>query len=305
MPAIKSTSTKLFKQRYLILMSIPFLVHAIIFRYIPIWGWTMAFQDFKPTLGFFGQQWVGVKHFAALFSDSDFPRIMRNTLAMSTINLALGTFTCILLALSLNEMHHVLTKRTIQTISYLPHFVSWVVAANIVLTLLASDGIINEILVSTGVIKEPVIFMGKEKLFWWIIGFSNIWKNVGWGAIIYLAAIAALDPQLYEAADIDGASRLQKIFHITLPGIKSTIIVLLIMNIGWIMNAGFEQPYLLQNTLVKDYSTTIDIFVLERGMGMGQYSFSTAAGIFKSVVSLVLVFLTNRLAKRFGQERLI
>lgn len=295
----------LYKQRYLILMSFPFLVHLIVFRYLPIWGWTMALQDFKPTLGFFGQEWVGFKHFTALFSDSEFPRIMRNTLAMSTINLVLGTFFCIVLALSLNELRNITMKRTIQTISYLPHFVSWVVAANIVLTLLASDGALNELLMGLGIVKEPVIFMGKEKLFWWVIGFSNVWKNVGWGAIIYLAAIAGLDPQLYEAADIDGAGRLQKIFHITLPGIKPTIIVLLIMNIGWIMNAGFEQPYLLQNTLVKEYSTTIDIFVLERGMGMGQYSFSTAAGIFKSVVSLVLVFLTNRLAKRFGQERLI
>jgi putative aldouronate transport system permease protein len=286
-------------------MSFPFLVHLIIFRYLPIWGWTMALQDFKPTLGFFGQKWVGFKHFTALFSDSEFPRVMRNTLAMSTINLVLGTFFCITLALSLNELRNITMKRTIQTISYLPHFVSWVVAANIVLTLLASDGALNELLLNLGIVKEPVIFMGKEKLFWWVIGFSNVWKNIGWGAIIYLAAIAGLDPQLYEAADIDGASRLQKIFHITLPGIKPTIIVLLIMNIGWIMNAGFEQPYLLQNTLVKEYSTTIDIFVLERGMGMGQYSFSTAAGIFKSVVSLMLVFLTNRLAKRFGQERLI
>jgi putative aldouronate transport system permease protein len=292
-------------QRYLMMMSLPFFIHIVIFQYIPIWGWTMAFQDFKPTLNFFGQEWVGLRHFIALFTDAEFPRIMRNTLAMSSINLVLGTTASIVLALSLNEVRNMMFKRTVQTISYLPHFVSWVVAANIVLTILASDGALNTLLVSLGIVDEPIIFMGRPKLFWWIIGFSNVWKGVGWGAIVYLAAIAGISPELYEAADIDGAGRIAKIRHITLPGIRTTIIVLLIINIGWIMNAGFEQPFLLQNTLVKDYSTNIDIFVLERGMGMGRYSFSTAAGIFKSVVSLVMVLGANALAKRFGQERLV
>jgi len=292
-------------QRYLILMSLPFFVHIVIFQYIPIWGWTMAFQDFKPTLGFFGQEWVGLRHFVALFTDAEFPRVLRNTLAMSSINLVLGTSASIILALSLNEVRSMGFKRSVQTISYLPHFVSWVVAANIVLTILASDGAVNTLLVSAGIVNEPIVFMGQPRLFWWIIGFSNVWKSVGWGAIVYLAAIAGISPELYEAAEIDGAGRLMKIRHITLPGIRTTIVVLLIINIGYIMNAGFEQPFLLQNTLVRDYSTNIDIFVLERGMGMGRYSFSTAAGIFKSVVSLVMVLGANALAKRFGQERLV
>ncbi len=292
-------------QRYLMLMSLPFFIHIVIFQYVPIWGWTMAFQDFKPTLGFFGQAWVGLRHFVALFTDAEFPRVMRNTLAMSSINLVLGTTASITLALSLNEVRSMGFKRSVQTISYLPHFVSWVVAANIVLTILASDGALNTLLVSLGIVDEPIIFMGRPRLFWWIIGFSNVWKGVGWGAIVYLAAIAGISPELYEAAEIDGAGRFARIRHITLPGIRTTIVVLLIINIGWIMNAGFEQPFLLQNTLVKDYSTNIDIFVLERGMGMGRYSFSTAAGIFKSVVSLVLVLGANGLAKRLGQERLV
>lgn len=287
------------------LMSLPFFVHIVIFQYVPIWGWTMAFQDFKPTLGFFGQEWVGLRHFVALFTDDEFPRVMRNTLAMSTINLVLGTTASIALALSLNEVRNMGFKRSVQTISYLPHFVSWVVAANIVLTILASDGALNTLLVGLGIVDEPVIFMGRPRLFWWIIGLSNVWKGVGWGAIVYLAAIAGISPELYEAAEIDGAGRIARIRHITLPGIQTTIVVLLIINIGWIMNAGFEQPYLLQNTLVKDYSTNIDIFVLERGMGMGRYSFSTAAGIFKSVVSLTLVLGANALAKRLGQDRLV
>ncbi len=292
-------------QRFLLLMSLPFLAHIIVFQYVPIWGWTMAFQDFKPTLGFAGQEWVGLRHFIALFTDDEFPRVMRNTLAMSSINLVLGTTASIGLALSLNEVRNMSFKRTVQTISYLPHFVSWVVAANIVLTILASDGALNTLLVSLGVVEKPIIFMGRPQLFWWIIGFSNVWKGVGWGAIVYLASIAGISPELYEAADIDGAGRFAKIRHITLPGIQTTIVVLLIINIGFIMNAGFEQPYLLQNTLVKDYSTNIDIFVLERGMGMGRYSFSTAAGIFKSVVSLVLVLGANGLARRLGQDRLV
>jgi len=224
---------------------------------------------------------------------------------MSSINLVLGTTASIVLALSLNEVRNMGFKRSVQTISYLPHFVSWVVAANIVLTILASDGALNTLLVALGIVDEPVIFMGRPRLFWWIIGLSNVWKGVGWGAIVYLAAIAGISPELYEAAEIDGAGRIARIRHITLPGIQTTIVVLLIINIGWIMNAGFEQPYLLQNTLVTDYSTNIDIFVLERGMGMGRYSFSTAAGIFKSVVSLTLVLGANALAKRLGQDRLV
>lgn len=301
----KKIASTLYNQRFLLLMSVPFFIHVLIFHYIPIWGWTMGFQNFKPNVEIGNQEWVGLKHFITLFTDRDFFRVMRNTLAMSSINLFLGMGSSIILALALNEVRVGLFKRTVQSISYLPHFVSWVVAANIVLTFLSSDGIVNEFLLKLGIIKESIIWMGKPKLFWWIIGFSNVWKNVGWGAIIYLASISGINPLLYEAAKVDGAGRFQRMWHITLPGIRNTIMVLLIMNIGWILNAGFEQPFLLQNTLVKEYSTNIDIFVLERGIGSGQYSFSTAAGIFKSLVSLLLVFVANRISKRFGQERLI
>jgi putative aldouronate transport system permease protein len=212
----------------------------------------------------------------------------------------------IVLALLINEVRLVFFKKSAQTISYLPHFISWVVAANLVRDALSTDGgIVNELLMSLRIIKEPIMFLGIPKLFWWIIGASHVWKEVGWGAIIYLAAIASVDPNLYEAATIDGAGRLRRIWHITLPSIKPIIVILLIMNMGYLLSSGFEQQYLLQNGRVIDYARVFTIYELDYGIKMMRYSFATAVGIFRSVVSLVLVFGANYLAKRMGQERLL
>lgn len=287
-------------------MTIPFLVHVIIFRYVPIWGWLMAFQNYWPGKSILQQTWVGFENFRLLFNDPVFYQVLRNTLAMSIIKLVFGTVSSIILALMLTEVRRIRFKKAVQTISYLPHFISWVVAANLVRDALSTDGgIVNEVLMKLRIIKEPIMFLGIPALFWWIIGASHVWKEVGWGAIIYLAAIAGIDPTLYESAMIDGAGRLKQIWYITLPSIRPTISVLLIMNLGWVLSSGFEQQYLLQNGRVIDYARVFTIYELDYGIKMMRYSFATAVGIFRSVVSIILVFSANQLAKRWGQERLV
>jgi len=292
-------------QRQLIFMSVPLLAYIILFAYVPVWGWTMAFQNYKPARSFGQQEWVGFKQFKFLFTDDSFLRVLRNTLGMSIINLVLGFVTAIALALLLNEIKNIFWKRTVQTISYLPHFLSWIIVTGIVATSLASDGIINDVLMRLHLIKEPILWLSEGKYFWGVVGASHVWKEVGWNTIIYLAAMAAIDPSLYEAADIDGASRYRKMLHVTLPGIKPTIVILLIMSIGHILEAGFEVQYLLGNGLMVDWAETIDIFVLKYGIAQGNYSLATAGGIFKTVVSVTMLLLANWTAKRLGEERLL
>ncbi|WP_330377608.1 ABC transporter permease subunit [Cellulosilyticum ruminicola] len=198
-----------------------------------------------------------------------------------------------------------MVKKFVQTVSYLPHFLSWVIVVGLVFQVLSMDsGILNQILLKLHLIKEPINFLSIPKYYWGIVGITNVWKEVGWGSIIYLAAITAINPELYEAAEIDGASRLKKIKYITLPGIKSTICILLIINIGNILNSGFDMQYLLTNGLVQNVSQTIDIYVLKYGISLADYSLATAAGIFKSVISVILIFIANRIAKAMGEERL-
>lgn len=298
------------KQKELILISIPFFVYFLVFSYLPLWGLTIAFQNYKPQLPFSEQKWVGFKHFQNLFTDPDFYRVMRNTLGMSIINLVLAFVTAIAFALLLNELTggFFKFKRVVQTISYMPHFLSWIIVCGLVSNVLAMDGgILNELLITLGLVKEKIHFMGKPEYFWWIVGFTNVWKSMGWNSIIYLAAITSIDPALYEAAAIDGYGRFGRMWNITLPGIKSTIIVLLILNAGWILNAGFEVQYILgTNGLVLDVSETIDIFVLKRGFGRaGGFAFGTAAGMFKTVVSAVILLLCNKIAGWVGEEKLV
>jgi len=297
---------KLSRQRQLLYMSLPIILYVILFTYVPIWGWTMAFQNFRPARSFSQQEWVGFRWFVTLFEDRVFLRTIRNTIAMSVINTTLGFVTAIGLALLLNEVKNILFKRTIQTISYLPHFLSWVIVTGLVSNMLTTDGgAINHVFVTLGIIKEPILWLGDPKYFWGIVGITFVWKEVGWNTIIYLAAMAGVDPNLYEAADIDGANRYQKMWRITLPCIKPTIIVLLIMSIGRILDAGFEMQYLLRNGLVMDVSDTIDVYVLIYGMGLRNYSLATAAGMFKNIINISLIFIANGIAKKAGEERLI
>ncbi|MDR0784591.1 MAG: ABC transporter permease subunit [Treponema sp.] len=302
----KTFSEKLFSQKQLLAMSLPLILYLILFSYIPIWGWTMAFQNYKPARDFFSQQWVGLKWFIFLFTDKGFLRVLRNTVAMSFINMTLGYITAIVFALLLNELKSVKFKRAIQTISYLPHFLSWIIVTGLVATMLSvENGAINDFLMALRIIKEPILFLSEPKYFWGIVGFTYVWKEVGWNTIIYLAAIAGIDPALYEAAQIDGCNRYQKMWFITLPGIRSTIIVMMIMSLGHILDAGFELQYLLKNGLIQDVAETIDIYVIKYGIENFNYSLATAAGMFKNVVNISLIFIANNLAKRFGEDRLI
>jgi len=297
---------KLSRQQQLLFMSLPIILYIILFTYVPLWGWTMAFQNFKAQKSFFRQQWVGLDWFIFLFKDKVFLKTIRNTIAMSVINTSLGFITAIGFALLLNEVRKILFKRAIQTISYLPHFLSWVIVTGLVSQMLTTDGgAINSVFMALGIIKEPVLWLSKPNYFWGIIGITYVWKEVGWNTIIYLAAIAGIDPNLYEAAAIDGCNRYQKMWRITLPCIKPTIIILLIMSVGHILDAGFELQYLLRNGLVMDVSDTIDVYVLIYGISHSNYSLATAAGMFKNIVNITLIFIANEIAKRAGEERLI
>lgn len=292
-------------QWQLAVMSVPMLLYVLLFNYAPMWGWITAFQDYTPKKGLDGSPFVGLKNFQWLFGRADFLQSIRNTLGMSIINLVLGSFSAVLLAVLLNEVRNRSFKRTVQTVTYLPHFLSIVIVVGMAQNIFASNGPINQLLMQLGLIDEPIFFLGEEKRFWWLVGSINVWKEVGWNTIIYISAMTSIDPCLYEAASIDGAGRLNKIWHVTLPGIKSTFVILLIMNIGHLMEAGFEIQYLMGNSLVKNYSETIDVFVMQYGIKSQKYSYATAAGMFKSLVAIVLLFGANFISKKLGEETLI
>ena len=296
----KITWKNIKKQKCLIAMSLPFVIWVIVFKYLPLAGWAMAFQDYKPQNGFLDQKWVGLKHFITLFKEDQFYQALQNTLGMSIMGLVFGTIASITFALLLNEIRSSKFKRTAQTISYLPHFISWVVAASLVTNMLSSSGIVNEILMKLNLIDNPIQFMSTPSMFWGVVTASDVWKEMGWNAIIYLAAMTAIDPELYNAAKVDGAGRFRQMFSITLPSIKGTVLVLLIMSIGNLINIGFEKQMLLGNPIVASKSLVIDKYALDYGIGMFRYSFGTAIGIFKSIVGIILIFGANKISKKFN-----
>ncbi len=292
------------KQKVLLLLSAGYVIYGFIFCYLPLAGWLMAFENYKPKEGFFHSKFIGLAKFRQLFLDDGFIHVIRNTLAMGVINLVTTMVAAIIFAILLNEVKSQGGKKVVQTISYLPHFLSWIIVTGILHDALSGTGIVNDLLLRFQLLKEPLNFFAYPKYFWWIVAFANVWKETGWNAIIYLASITAIDTSLYEAAAIDGAGRWARIKYITLPGIKPTIIILLLMNAGNVLNAGFEVQYLLGNGLVQSVSQTIDIYVLKWGISQGDYSLGTAAGIFKSVVSISIILIANEMAKRAGEERL-
>ena len=292
------------KQKVLLLLSAGYVIYGFIFCYLPLAGWLMAFENYKPKAGFFHSKFIGLAKFRQLFLDDGFIHVIRNTLAMGVINLVTTMVAAIVFAILLNEVKSQGGKKVVQTISYLPHFLSWIIVTGILHDALSGTGIVNDLLLRFHLLKEPLNFFAYPKYFWWIVAFANVWKETGWNAIIYLASITAIDTSLYEAAAIDGAGRWARIKYITLPGIKPTIIILLLMNAGNVLNAGFEVQYLLGNGLVQSVSQTIDIYVLKWGISQGDYSLGTAAGIFKSVVSITIILIANEMAKRAGEERL-
>ncbi|MCD7832667.1 MAG: ABC transporter permease subunit [Lachnospiraceae bacterium] len=300
----KITVKELKRQKFLLIWAGIFVVYGIVFYYLPLGGWIMAFQNYKPKDGFWHSQFVGLAKFQTLFSDSTFIRVIRNTLAMGVLNLVSTFVMAILFAILLNEIRSKWGKKIVQTISYLPHFLSWIIVTGILHDALSTSGIVNEVLLKLHIIDNSINFFAYPAYFWPIVAFANVWKETGWNAIVYLAAITAIDPSLYEAAAIDGAGRWGKIKYITLPGIRPTIMILLLMNIGNVLNAGFEVQYLLTNGLVQKVSQTIDIYVLNWGISQMDYSLGTAAGMFKSVVSIILIVAANTIAKKTGDERL-
>ena len=304
-PEKKGFFRTLASQWQLALMSVPIFLYVILFNYVPLWGWTNAFKDYgnRKLVARGITPWNGLDNFKWLFSRPDFYQAIRNTLAMSLINLVFGTVAAIVLAVLLNEVRQRAFKRTVQTVTYLPHFLSMVIIVAMAQNIFASNGPVNDLLKMLGM--QPVFWLGEGKHFWWLVGIINVWKEVGWGTIIYISAMTSIDPSLYEAAGIDGAGRFQKILHVTLPGIKSTFVILLIMNIGHLMEAGFEIQYLLGNGLTAEYSRTIDIFVLEYGTQQMDFGVATAAGIFKSVVAIILLVGANFIAKRLGEDTLV
>ncbi len=292
------------KQTTLLIWSAIFVVYGIVFYYVPLGGWLMAFQNYKAKDGLLHSKFVGLDKFKFLFSDDTFIQVFRNTLGMGILNLVTSTIMAIVFAILLNEIRSFYGKKIIQTISYLPHFLSWIIVTGILHDALSSSGIVNELLMKFNVIDQPFNFFAHKAWFWPIVAFANVWKETGWNAIIYLAAITAIDPNLYEAAAIDGAGRWGKIKHITLPSIRPTIMILLLMNVGNVLNAGFEVQYILRNGLIKSVAETIDIYVLTWGISQNDYSLGTAAGIFKSFVAIILIIIANYAAKKTGDERL-
>ena len=311
-PKRKITRQMIWAQRTLILMSIPLLVYQIVFKYGPIYGWVIAFKNYKPgRLTMWEQPWVGFQNFTKLFTGvmgERFTRAIVNTLGQSILTLVIGTVGAIILALLLNEVKNLPLKKVMQNLTYMPHFLSWIIVAGIVsiaLSVPSSGGFVNQILMWLHIIDKPIMFLSQPNYFWGVVAGSNLWKELGWNTILYMAAITAVDPALYEAASIDGAGRYRKMLNVTLPGIRPTIVVLLIINIGWIMSTNFEIPYFLGNGLVVQRSETIDVFVLRYGYQLGNYSMAVVAGIFKTVVALILVGAANYFAGKLGEEKLV
>lgn len=292
------------KQRYLHFMVLPGIIWMIIFNYIPMYGIIIAFKNYSivDTIG--SAPWVGFDNFREFLTDSNFASVMKNTLGISILKLVIGFPLPIMFAILLNELYHSKLKKYVQTISYLPHFFSWVVLGGIMITWLSDTGVINKALMSMGVYHEPIVFLAKKEYFWTISIISEIWKELGWNAIIYLAAIAGIDPVLYEAAKIDGAGKLAQIWHITLPSIKGTITILFILAVSGILNTNFEQILILQNPLNIDASEVIDTFVYKMGLQSMRFSYATAVGLFKSVIAFILLLSANFVSKKFNDKTL-
>lgn len=285
----------------LYLIASPMLLFFLLFKYVPMWGVLIAFKDYSPFAGFMHSPWVGLQHFQRFFGEDSFFLLLRNTLAINLLNLVFFFPLPILLSLMLNEVKLEWVKRIIQSIIYLPHFLSWVIIVGITYLMLStSSGFINKLLDAVGL--DKIEFLTNPNMFWGLLTLQSIWKEVGWGTVIFLAAIASVDTQLFEAARIDGAGRIRQIWHVTLPAIRNVIIILLILRVGHMMDVGFEQVYLMMNGAVSEVADVFDTYVYRSGIQQAQFSYSTAVGLFKSIVGVVLVVITNRLAKKFGEE---
>ncbi|KPV57510.1 protein lplB [Paenibacillus sp. A3] len=293
----------LVRDKYLYLLLLPGMLFIVVFKYIPMYGLVIAFQEYNILQGVGGSDWVGFYQFEKLFTMLDFTNVFKNTLIISTLKLIWGFPAPIVLALLLNEVKQLVFQRFVQTVVYLPHFISWVIFSGIIIIFLNPvDGLVNQVMGWFG--GEPVDFLIEKSYFRSILVATDIYKEVGWGTIIYLAAISGINPQLYEAAIVDGAGRFRQMWNITLPSIRHVIVILFILSLGNILDAGFLQTLLLYNPLVMDVADIIDTYVYRKGIVDASYSLGAAAGVFKSVIALILVAASNQLAKRFGEEGL-
>lgn len=307
----ESLKARLIKQKYLYIMLIPAIIWVLLMCYLPMFGLYMAFINYVPDgtpffQSFFGSEFVGlrwIKYF--IFESGDFYKVMRNTLATSLLTIIFSIPAPIIIALMLNEIRMKHFKKVVQTVSYLPYFISWVVVANIFVMMLSHEGVINGLLMKMHLIDEPIKFFQEGKYFWWIIAVANTWKGMGYNAIIYLSAIAGIDNAIYEAGMVDGANRFQQMIYITLPQLKDTIVIMLILAVGGILNAGFEQQLLLQNNQIMDYALVIDLYSYKFGIQESMYSYGAAVGLFKSAISFVLLVIVNNISKKFDSAHIM
>jgi len=297
-------AAKWWSQRYLQVMALLGVIWMIVFHYIPMYGIVIAFKEYSVIQTIAEAPWVGWEHFRAFLEDEELPRVLRNTLGISLIRLVIGFPLPILFALLLNELRSLKFKRAVQTISYLPHFLSWVILGGIVATFLADIGLVNDLLMKLGIIREPIWFLAEPKYFWTIVITTDIWKELGWSAIIYIAAMAGVSPELYEAAIMDGANRFQRMRYVTLPGISGTIAILLILAVSGVLNSNFDQIMVLRNSLNESASMVIDVYVYVTGIAESRFSYATAVGLLKSVVALILLLAANYVTRKLNQTSL-
>ena len=301
---VKISWKEIKKQKFLIIGAIFLVAYGILFYYWPLTGWLMAFENYKPKSGILGSKFVGLDKFRFLFGDDVFIKAVRNTFAMGVINIVTTTFMAVLTAVLLNEVKRAWIKKPIQTISYLPHFLSWIVVTGILHDSLSASGIVNDLLLRFGVIKQAINFFAHTEYFWWIVAFAQNWKETGWNAIIYLAAITAIDPALYEAASIDGANVFQRIFKVTIPMIMPTTVILFLMSVGGIFKGNFDMFYNLvgSNGLLFNYTDVIDTLTNRALLTSQDFGMGAAIGLFQSILCFVTILLANHLVGLYEKD---
>ena len=298
-----SLAKELAKYRWIYMLAVPGLVYLLIFKYIPMYGVTVAFKDYSSRLGILQSPWVGMKHFLRLFSSRDFSILLKNTLLLNLYKITVMTPLAMVFALSLNAIHNVYTKRVIQTISYFPHFLSWVVISGITFQLFSPySGTLNQILIKLGM--QPMTFLSNPKSFKTMLVIFGAWKELGWASIIYLAALSGINTELYEAAEIDGATNPRKTWHITIPALIPTMVTLLLIDIGKIMSVGFEQVYVYLNPILYEKGDVFATYVYRVGLGQGKFSYTTAVELFNTLIGLVLLVIANKISKKMTEESL-
>jgi putative aldouronate transport system permease protein len=294
------TIKKIKRQKVHLLLLLPFFAFIMLFKYVPMYGSLLAFREFSFRTPF-GGKWIGFVYFKAFFTSPDFSFVIRNTVVISSLSLVFSTVAAILFAVLICEVRSAVYKKVIQTVSYLPHFISWVVVAGMAMTLFSIDELapVNSLLLRMHWIGQPINFLGEEDHFWPLVTSLNVWKNVGWNSIIYIAAITSIDKQVYESAVMDGAGKFKQITHITLPIILPTIILLFTFGVGYILNAGLDQQLFLQNPMNIRHSEVLDTYVLKYGLQQAAYSYGAAVGLFKSVVGIALIVICNYACRKF------